>query len=100
MRTSIGIVAGALGAVVLGCSTMPEAQAPGTPLEGQALAYEEACNRGGVQACAYLAVMHDAGKGAPLDHLRAVQLYQKACGGGFAPACYVLGGLSEKGVGV
>jgi len=48
---------------------------------------ERACAAGSLRSCNTLGVMHDEGTDAPLDHERAVQLYEQACSGGNATAC-------------
>ena len=51
-------------------------------------------------ACANLGYAYDEGEGVRVDHVKANELYKKACDGGEPLGCYNLGDLYKNGNGV
>lgn len=58
------------------------------------------CSLGANQACNVLARNHDEGDGTDIRDDLAVELYKKACDGGYATACVNLGIMYEHAEGV
>jgi TPR repeat protein len=76
--------------------------------DGQACAelstrYQEGCDQNDARSCNGLARMHFEGAFVPQDKDKAVELFERACAGGYAPACAnlsQLAGLYAQGSGV
>jgi TPR repeat protein len=67
-----------------------------------------ACNGGDATSCFDLAILYDAGRGVQQDRERALELFSKACKGGYASGCVaeklktryetIVKGLAKKGL--
>jgi len=75
-----------------GCVTLGLVYANG--LEGverdpmfAAVLIERSCDRGSARGCGELALMYDDGRAVPHDAVRARELYERACRGGYEEAC-------------
>lgn len=49
--------------------------------------YTQACDLGSMQACEHLGELYGVGKGVEKDTRKSKALIQKACAGGWEPAC-------------
>jgi TPR repeat protein len=68
--------------------------------EGNAAECREQCDKGNAPSCGILAAMHvRGGEGVERDDAKAAPLLKKACDGGHATSCTLLGRLTEDGRG-
>lgn len=59
--------------------------------------WNEQCDEGNMASCANLGYLYQSAQGVERNLAKAKFFYQKACGGGYQPACIAYESLKEEG---
>jgi TPR repeat protein len=95
----LSLAVAAIAVVAAGVPALQRLYGPHACVLGDLADCAAQCERRHAGSCYTLGAMFEQGNGAPLDLVKAVDLYERGCDAGSTSACYRLGTMLEAGTG-